>query len=67
MAARAGSTAARSAGEFTPGYHTDVKPAASISRAYDSGSIPILAGGGIQIPSGPSVRRSSSVVIMILL
>jgi hypothetical protein len=29
--------------------------------------MPILAGGGIQIPSGPSVRRSSSVVIMILL
>jgi hypothetical protein len=32
VAASATSTAARSAGEFMPGYHTDVKPAASISR-----------------------------------
>src|ERR1700729_2482391 len=67
VAARVGSTDARASREFIPGNQTEVKPAASISRAYCAGSSPVPAGGGIQIPTGPSTRRSSSVVSMILL
>ena len=58
-----GSTAARFAAEFMPPNHTEVNPAASIWGPYFSGSIPDLAGGDIQIPIGPSTRRSSSAVM----
>jgi hypothetical protein len=47
-----------------PPTHTELNPARSTASAAVSGSSPTAAGGDIQIPTRPSLARSSSVVVM---
>src|ERR1700733_11287168 len=57
-------TAKSSGRALPPPTQTELKPARSIASAAVSGASPTAAGGAIQIPTRPSLARSSSVVMI---